>query len=318
VPAPRGSDPGASGPLAATLARLDAADEDCTYVGGDPGDADGTGWCRLDEALGDGRVIDDWLQSLLEGEGNWWGDVSGALLAYYLPYVIADSVVKAFVAERRVWPLEADLLAVRRCSEGSFDGIAVRTTRVRVLPGDPDAGHPDVEVVADEAALRAVLVEELVPLVAVIFAAVRARAPYGIRGMWGNLADGISLSALWQVGKNGTEADAGAAFASGLALIAELASRVSLSKMRPRLAPVPWSGGTGWIAIKTTCCLLYKSRAGVGPEAGRRGVTVDFEVDPEDAGYCPLCPFLDDGEHPPASAYWLEKEARQGGAVRDQ
>jgi hypothetical protein len=304
-----------NGPLAATLARLDAADDACTYVAGDPGDGDGGGWCRLDEALGDERVLDRWFQTLLAGEGNWWADVTGELLAYYLPGVIADSAVKALVGQRRVWPIAAEHLAVRHAPEGSFDGIAVRTSRLRVLPEDPEADHPDVEVVADEAALRTVLLDELVPLLTSIFAAIRTRAPYGVRGMWGNFADGIAMAALWRVRTNGTEADARAAFATAMALIAELAPRVPLAKVRPHLAPVPWSGGTGWIAIKTTCCLLYKSRARVGPEAGRRGVSVAFELDPEDDGYCPSCPFLEEGEHRVASAYWLEKAARPGGTI---
>ena len=315
MPALREAGPVGNGPLAATLARLDAADESCTYVAGDPSAGDGTGWCRLDEALSDDRVIDEWFESLLKGEGNWWGDVTGELLAYYLPSVIADSATKALVAERRVWPIEAADLAVRQSPEGWFNGIALRSTRVRVLPDDPDADHPDVEVVADEATLRTVLVEELVPLLTSIFAALRTRAPYGIRGMWGNFADGIAHAALWRVRKNGADADARAAFATAMALIAELASRVPLSKARPRLESVPWSGGTGWIAIKTTCCLLYKSRASVGPEASRRGVTVDFEIDPEDI--CPLCPFLEDGEHRAAWAHWLEKTARQHGSAHE-
>ena len=40
------------GPLAETLARLDAADEHCRFVAGEP---DGGGWYRLDEVLADGR-----------------------------------------------------------------------------------------------------------------------------------------------------------------------------------------------------------------------------------------------------------------------
>jgi len=299
-----------TGPLAATLARLDAADDACTYVAGDPGEADGTGWCRLDEALGDGRVLDRWFRTLLEGEGNWWRDVTGELLAYYLPNVIADSATKALVDERRVWPIAAEHLAVRHAPQGSFDGIAVRASRLRVLPGDPDADHPDVSAVTDEAALRTVLLDELIPLLTSIFAEVRRRSPYGVRGMWGNFADGIAIAALWRVRRHRTEADARAAFATAMALIDELAARVPLSKVRPHLERVPWSGGTGWIAIKGTCCLLYKSRARVGPEAHRRGVTVDFEIDAEDNGYCPLCPFLEDGEHRVASAYWLEKAAK--------
>ena len=299
-----------NGPLAATLARLDAVDATCTYVAGDPGQADGTGWCRLDEALGDGAVLDQWLRTLLEGEGNWWGDVTGALLAYYLPGVIADPAIKALVGERRVWPIAAEHLAVRHAPEGAFDGIAVRTSRLRVLPEDPDADHPHVEVVTDEAALRTVLIDELVPLLTSIFAAIRTRAPYGLRGMWGNFADSIATTALWQVRQCGTEADARAAFTTALGLITELASRAPLAKVRPQLERVPWSGGTGWIAIKTTCCLLYKSRARVGPEAGRRGVSMDFEIDPEDDGYCPSCPFLEHGEHRVAAAYWLEKSAQ--------
>jgi hypothetical protein len=288
-----------TGPLAATLARLDAADEDYSYVAGDPREADGTGWSRLDQAIHDGSILDQWFRAFLAGEAKGLRNVAGALLASYLSDTITQTVFKALTTEGRVWPLQAEVLAVRLHPDAWFDGIAVRTTRVRVLPGDPAAGHPDAEVVDDDAALRELVADELVALAAPIFAAVRQRAPFGMPGMWGNLVDAIAAGALWHGRNRRPRWDATAAYATAAALIDAMAARVPLIRPRPPLERVEWSGGTAWMAPKTACCLLYHAYDLPRPES-----------------YCNNCPLRDGDSRRAKWASWLEEQATaaKGGA----
>ena len=115
--------------------------------------------------------------------------------------------------------------------------------------------------------------------------------------MWGNFADGIASAALWQVRKNGTEADARAAFATARALIAVagVASAAGERPASPRAGPVERRHGVDrhQDLLCSTSRALASGLRPVGEE-----VTVDFEIDPEDDGYCPSCPFLEQGEHP--------------------
>lgn len=285
--------------LAAMLARLDAADEDYCYVAGDPREADGAGWCRLDEALHDGSFLDQWYRAILAGEAKGRRNVAGALLAAYLTDAITQTAFKAFTTEARIWPLHAEVLSVRFRPDGWFDGIAVRTTRIRVLPGDRDAGDPDVEVVEDDATLREIVADELVALAAPIFAAVRQRAPFGMPGMWGNFVDGIAAGVLWQGREPRPRGDTRAAYAIAAEVIDAIADRVPLIRARPRLDRIDWSGGTVWMAAKTACCLLYHTH----------------HRPPADA-YCANCPLRSDDSRRATWASWLDQQAMaaNGGA----
>ena len=287
-----------TGLLAATLARLDAADDDYSYVAGDPGEADGAGWSRLDQALHDGS-LDRWYRTVLAGEAKGLRNVAGALLAVSLSETITQTTFRALWTEGRVWPLRAESLAVRLHPDGWFDGIAVRSTCVRVLPGDPDAGDPDAEVVEDDAALREVVADELVALAAPIFAAVRQRAPFGMTGMWGHFVDAIAAGALWQGRQPRLQGDTKAAYATAAALIDAIAARVPLVRPRPALDRVDWSGGTVWVAPKTACCLLYQV----------------YDLPPPEC-YCLSCPLRHGDSRRAEWASWLEEQAMaaKGGA----
>lgn len=281
-----------AGPLAALLARLDAADLDYTYVAGDPEESDGAGWCRLDEALHDGSFLDQWYRAILAGEAKGQRNVAGALLAAYLTDAITQTAFAALTTERKVWPLLAEVLAVRYRSDGWFDGIAVRTTRIRVLPGDPDADDPNAEVVEGDGALREVVADELVALAAPIFAAVRQRAPFGMPGMWGNFVDGIAQGALWQGREPRLRGDTRPAYAIAAQVIDALADRVPLIRARPRIDRIDWSGGTVWMAAKTACCLLYHT----------------YDRPPAEV-YCANCPLRGDDSRRAMWSAWLEKQA---------
>jgi hypothetical protein len=162
-----------------------------------------------------------------------------------------------------------------------------------VLPTDPDIGAAHTEVVAGPATLHAIVADELVAIATTIFAAVRRLAPFGLRGMWGNFADGIAEGVVWRTRNFGEEAAPARRVA--LQLVDALADRVPALTVRPRFERVAWSGGTAWLPVKSTCCLYYK--------------TFEGSPDPCGDGYCTSCPFRDDAWRLARWATWLETNA---------
>ena len=167
------------GPLAETLARLDAADEHCRFVAGEPG---GGGWYRLDEVLADARVLDEWYWVILRGLARGRRDVAGSYLASWLGRVVIDTAAIALLAEQRTWPVRATNLALHHHDTGWFDGIAVLAPGIRLLRTDPDADHGHATTFERMDQLRATLIDETVEIAGRLFTEVRARAP--IRFAW--------------------------------------------------------------------------------------------------------------------------------------
>lgn len=280
------------GPLADTLARLDAADEYCRFVAGEPG---GDGWHRLDEVLADAALLDDWYQTIVEGAACGKRDVAGSYFAGWISGVIVDTAVIALMAQQRSWPLCDTNLAVHRHDEGWFDGLAVLAPDVRMLSSDPDAGHPHAVSFDRVDPLRAVLIDEIVGLAGRLFAEVRARAPYGMRGMWGALADGLAASLVHAADDAGDDVDA--AWHGATALFDALDERVGAPFTRPRLDRTEWSGGCSSFTVKGTCCLYYK--------------TVDGTAGLSGDDYCATCPLRDEGWRRERHVAWLEEHRRR-------
>ncbi len=110
--------------------------------------------------------------------GYFWSPMLAALACYSL--------------DRRLPDLSADAIA--------FDLRSVRFTSSRfcALPDDPDAGHPDVEILPDRDALRDRLVQQFEQEHAEpLFATLRAVAPYGINGMRANYVDRLVSAIVW-------------------------------------------------------------------------------------------------------------------------
>jgi hypothetical protein len=270
------------GPLAHTLHRLDAADEHCRFVDGEPGDG---GWHRLDEVLADAVVLDDWFRVIVDGAACGKRDVAGSYLAGWLSRVVVETAAIALVAEQRTWPLRDTNLAVHHHEAGWFDGIAVLEPDIRMLRGDPGVGHRHAVPFDRVDELRSALVDEIVELAGRLFAAVRARAPYGVRGMWGALADGLAARFVRAADQTGDDVDA--AWRDAAALLDVLGARVGLAFARPHLDRTEWSGGCSPFAVKGTCCLYYKTVGG--------------------DDYCTTCPLRDEGWRRERRTECLEK-----------
>jgi ferric iron reductase protein FhuF len=284
------ADPMASrSPLAATLDRLGTGDEETRLVAGCPVD---DGWVVLADAIADQSLIDRWFDAIRTTVGGP-DTVSASFLASWLGGVIVEPVTRAIILERRAWSVAASDLLVHPHPEGWFDGLAVRTPTVWMLPGDPDAGHPEAVVMEDAAHLRRTVAAELATTLALIFGDVRRRARLGSPAMWGGVADGAGAAAVVDAVARGD--DPVTAFEEAMTLVRDIAAHAPVPRVRPSLVPVAWSGGIGHEMVRGTCCLWYRTQA---------------DPDPSGEGYCSSCPRRDPQEQRRRWARWLEEAAR--------
>jgi hypothetical protein len=250
---------GRPSPGIVTVARLDAASAWRRY-----GATDGTrppdpaaGWVVLAERLADTDALDRWLRTERAATAAGHADLAGALIVYRLAGSLAELVVGPLLDQRRVVALAPDRFAVRFGDAARVDAVAVLGPEVAVLPDDPDAGRPGTTVVPDGDALRSAAVDSLVAVYEPLTAAVRPRAPFGLRGMWGTLADHVAEGALARARDRGDDGER--AWAAADAVIDALAARVPLLRVRPRPERVVAGERRGLYATKGTCCLIYKA-----------------------------------------------------------
>ena len=248
--------------VAATVGRLDASSAWRRFA------ADGSGddWVRLVDRLGDAGALDAWYRTELGATARGHADLAGALIVYRLAGALAELVVGPLLDQRRCLELAPEAISLRFGDAARLDALSVSAPAVAVLADDPGAGSPGARVVADRAGLRAVAVDGLVATFRPLAHAVRDRAPFGLRGMWGTLADHLAEVAVRRAREQ--RCDVEAAWSSASALIADLAAREPLLRARPRRQDVRWPGGTDLLVAKGTCCLVYKAAAGPGPTSG--------------------------------------------------
>jgi hypothetical protein len=280
--------------LVATLGRLDAATEYGEVRAGAP--PAGAGWVPARAALDDPTVVAGWFAALRAGEAHP-PDVAASFLAGWLADILLHAPSTALATERRTWALDPAQLWLHASAEGWFDGLAVGDATLRVLPDDPAGGDAGVEVVADAAAMRRLLAAEAVAVLDPLFTAVRALAPFGRRGMWGSLADGLAGGAVWTAFTAG--ADTAAAFDAAMALVDDIAAAGGGPLNRPRAVPIECRHGTVTVTVRGSCCLWYKT-AGAATEAE------------EDARYCTSCPLRDPATQVERFTTWLDEQPTPG------
>ena len=197
----------------------------------------GPGWLGVADLIA-GPAVDPCVARLLDGRARGARDVAATHLAGWLAGVLALPAVATWRRAGTVWALDPAGLAVRPHAGGWFDGLAV-------APGP---------LVARDASG---LARDLVALLDPLFAAIRARLPYGTAGMWGQVADLLAAPPP----------------DDGDGLVEALAARATRLRARPRWQPVAWAGGVHPALVRGTCCLAHK----VGDE-----------------GYCTSCPHRSD------------------------
>lgn len=274
--------------LADTLARLRAADHEL---------------CRLDvTSRREGEWID--FATLLDGgldavfaAGNRSEprrrDHLGASVAAALVEALLSAALPPLLLERRLPDVRPANVAARLHPEHLwFEAVALHAARCLGIPSDPGVAEPELEVVDDLGGLHRALAAALVEAGTTWFPAVRARAPFGRRGMWGQLADEVHGVALWTARSLGL--DPAAAWGEAAAIVDLVAASEPELRVRPRPFPVRSSAGDALWQVKGTCCLWYTTCA---------------EGERDDTSYCTACPLIDDAGRHERLRSWMEAQA---------
>lgn len=186
-----------SGGLAATLARVSAETEWLTVRLGLPDGAEGwTGMADLDPTY-----LRAWERETARRHDAAYGRCEPVAAAAYvlswyagLPGEVGGA---CFALARRVPRLTPDVLALHRHpTEAHPDGVALLDGAFWCLPDDPAAGDPAATVVADEAALAAVLRAEVRDHADRFLAWYSPGARLPRRSLLGAFVDGIDVG-LW-------------------------------------------------------------------------------------------------------------------------
>jgi hypothetical protein len=291
--------PGGPSPLAVqvTVARLDRSSTWRRFTT----DAAGPAWVRLDERLADADAVDAWYRAELVATARHHPDLAGALIVYRLAGALAELVVGCLVDQGRCVDLTPAGVSLRFGDAARLDELSVASPTVAVLPDDAAAGDPGTHVASSTGELADRAVDGLVAVFAPVADAVRSRAPFGLRGMWGTLADHLAEVAVGRARERGRAVEGPCAAAS--ALIDRLAERQPLVVARPRRQDVHGAAGTGAFVVKGTCCLVYKA-AGPPPGAVRDGSRRAMARRAIDAAACASCPLRsEDDRHDRFAAY---------------
>lgn len=224
----------------------------------------GDGWVGVDELLADPA----WLDPLLEGTRRRFRSDDRALLCAQIAResvsILVTAAVHLWAGQRRLLDLSAANVAVREGEERLEAGV--RHLRAAVLPGDPLAGQPGVDVV-DEEVLFGRLVDQVighpvragavppgppdrVAAVAAVIATIRRAVRCGDRHLWGTaaLAAGSALASVSHTVGERADRDRAALFAAR----PDLARTVELVTVDDTV------GGEVTFPLRRTCCLLYK------------------------------------------------------------
>jgi hypothetical protein len=188
-----------------------------------------------------------------------------------LTHAVLGTVTAALVLDRRAWDVRAAHLAV----QPDTGRIAVRDASLLVLPDDPAAGGPGVEVVPDLVALVDRVAAAAVATLGPLLDAVRAATRYGLVPLWNGAADAVRGAATYVPLYAG--ADRERASSLGRVLVDALTAHGARIRHRGGCESVPWGTDTYAVPVRAACCLYYKTEPQV--------------EQPSDA-YCMTCPFL--------------------------
>lgn len=266
--------------------------------------ASGDGWVRLADRLADPAAMDAWYAAELAGTAQGHRDLAGSLIAYRFAGAVAELAMVPLLAQRRALVLAPEGLRLAFADGARIEAVSLDRPVVAVLADDPDAGRPGT-LVTDSQGLRATTADGLHAVFAGLVPAVRQRAPFGRRGLWGTLADHLAdVSLRWARDTRGADPDR--AWDEAEAVTDLLAARPATDlRTRPRPQRVTCPAGTGLFATRGTCCLIYKvHRPGPGePDTARTRI---------DAAACTSCPLRSAEDREARLVRHLTEHARTG------
>lgn len=239
-------------PLVGSVAKVDSAVDRMSFR---LADSLGPEWISCAEALRDPEFFTRWRGSLATWLGQRYSEVperttAGYVLKRYLRIPIFTGAM-LFHSARRVPSLQPRQLAFRLNPEWAPE-VALRPGRFWCLPTDPDAGHPDAEVLPDETTLGGVLRSEVVAHADCFLRIYGPLVRFGRRTLWSAVTDALDAGLLL----------AGRSFGSPSAGAAD-ARLVLPQRMEPLTSPsticmvTDDRGRTHWTRRRGSCCFHY-------------------------------------------------------------
>ena len=243
----------AAGPLAATLGRFPVSGDVGLDLSARTGRPDEPGWITAADLIGDRSLLEELLSRIERGCGPGERAYAGtSLLRSYLWRILTPAVA-VFLLERRLPDLRAENVALRFGETGFAEGLTFSAPRFLALPGDPEAEHPDAEVLPSEKDLLVHMRDALAQthLPALIPALRDLRVRRGGRTLWRAGAD-VCAEAFMFVGEE-----------LGLQEEACAHAETVLSGDSPLSAPTNFfvleqDGRPKTTRVRNTCCLYYR------------------------------------------------------------
>lgn len=233
--------------LAPSLARLDSLIEWMSFAYGWPSDRD-EGWFRIEDFLDPG-IRSAVLEYLLAG--HYAGDPREVVGNYLFRAVINYPLILAgylFTSERRVPILGGNTLLHRT---DYLDGLRLLETRAFVLPNDPLAGQPGIDVLPDEQALTEALFSEARRTCEPLIRSFRAERLVAPTNAWESVLDSLA-SGFEHAGRHDLGFDAAWRDWSHTVESCPFPGR-----HRPRRLQYEIQGESDECWIRAGCCLWY-------------------------------------------------------------
>lgn len=185
-------------------------------------------------------------------------DIPVALGAMSFPWLVSLVALGTWVTSRRLLDLSPTAVSYTFADYGYPQDIVLRSPRLWVLPGDALAGHPDVTVLADEAALVAELQRGLTMHLAETLTVLRGRgARVGLGTIRRTVAE-AALSALCTVHNRVGDLDRLRADAATVFQTAPAGNVIRLAGPPP-IRAFPTARETVAASVElSTCCLRFR------------------------------------------------------------
>ncbi len=257
----------ASTPVAESIARVSTRSDDVEVRFGLPEERGD--WLLCSEVLDDPQLLTRWRKTL----GAWLVDeygessdraTAGYVMGWYLG-VAGGLAGLLFHSARRVPSLRPADLAFRIADDDRphVAGVALLSDDFACLPDDPAGNHPAATVVADEAALAAVLRARYAAHAAAFVAAYAPTVRLGRRMLWAAATDALDKG-VWLAGRMCGDEATGVSDAAML-LPERIEPFTSASTLR-------FTDGE-WTRRRESCCFTYvlpgATACDTCPRAGR-------------------------------------------------
>lgn len=178
-------------PLSATLAAVAGLGQ-CFAAS-----LDGGGGRRLASLAADRPALDRALAAVCARWRTADRSVAASFFLGDVAWRVAGPLAASYLAQARVPAVDPQTVAVPVGADGVPGPATFTTAAVCALPADRDAGHPDVVIVADPAALRAALRRTVATTLAGLVPALRPWARRSPATQWRQLSDVVAGALSW-------------------------------------------------------------------------------------------------------------------------